>query len=75
MQKLMAFAMAALAAVLLSGCPRPPSPEPPGAVNLRTIDEQELAAQIAKHQGQVVLVEFRATWCAPCVALMQHTVE
>src|SRR5262245_12664930 len=38
-------------------------------------DAKTLAAKIAEHQGQVVFVDFWATWCLPCVEGFPHTVE
>ncbi|HTN77065.1 MAG TPA: TlpA disulfide reductase family protein [Pirellulaceae bacterium] len=35
----------------------------------------EFATILEQHQGQVVLVDFWATWCPPCVEGYPHTVE
>jgi thiol-disulfide isomerase/thioredoxin len=39
------------------------------------IDSQQLDRLVESHRGRVVLVDFWATWCPPCVALFPHTVE
>jgi thiol-disulfide isomerase/thioredoxin len=47
---------------------------PPGQ-QLLVGDGQKLRDLIAAHKGQVVFVDYWATWCEPCVAAFPHTVE
>ena len=42
---------------------------------MQSIDAAGLTQFVGEHQGKVVLVDFRATWCQPCVQLFPHTVE
>jgi len=61
------LASLALALVLVTGC----KPD----AKLTTGDGQALRDMIAAHKGQVVFVDYWATWCEPCVAAFPHTVE
>jgi len=47
----------------------------PEQVNLTTGDEKTLATLLEAHQGEVVFVDYWATWCHPCVEYFPHTVE
>jgi thiol-disulfide isomerase/thioredoxin len=39
------------------------------------IDADGLTQFVDQHRGKVVLVDFWATWCVPCMQLFPHTVE
>jgi thiol-disulfide isomerase/thioredoxin len=67
------FVSLATLVVLLTGCGAESHPTP--KVSVQTIDATGLKQAIAKHRGHVVLVDYWATWCKPCVELLPHTAE
>ena len=42
---------------------------------MQPIDAAGLAQFVDQHPSKVVLIDFWATWCLPCVQLFPHTVE
>lgn len=44
-------------------------------IDVLDVDLADYEQAIAAHRGQVVLVDFWATWCPPCVKQFPHTVE
>jgi len=45
------------------------------SVRLEVVDIERYREVLVEHQGQVVLVDFWATWCPTCLELFPHTVE
>ncbi len=45
------------------------------SVRVEVVDENQFAEALARYKGQVVLVDYWATWCPSCLELFPHTVE
>lgn len=57
-----------------NGGPAPARPTT-AALTLEPIDKDAYEKFLQKHHGKVILVDFWATWCLPCVELLPHTAE
>ena len=64
-----------LLALLLAGCSGPPRSGESAEVGVRTLDEAGFAEVLRQSRGNVVLIDFWATWCTSCIELFPHTVE
>lgn len=67
----------AVLALALDGCSASSSPQTGRSedVKLEVIDEAAFGRVLRGHRGQVVLVDFWATWCPGCMELFPHTVQ
>jgi thiol-disulfide isomerase/thioredoxin len=61
--------------LLVVGCSTKTTAPPSEEAAIRPIDATGLAQALTDRAGQVVLLEFWATWCAPCLELFPHTVD
>lgn len=59
----------------LPGTSDPPVVSPTGQVTVLPLDREGYDRFLSDHAGQVVLVDFWATWCPACLEGFPHTVE
>jgi thiol-disulfide isomerase/thioredoxin len=44
-------------------------------ITLRTVDAAGLAQAVQQYPGKVVLIDYWATWCEPCLKLFPHAID
>jgi thiol-disulfide isomerase/thioredoxin len=68
------FAVLALCVGFLIPAARAADEKTGEEITVRVVSPKEFKAAIEKHRGQVVLVDYWATWCVPCLKGFPHTV-
>ena len=44
-------------------------------IEITVVDREGYQTAVDRHRGKIVLADYWATWCGPCVAQFPHTVE
>lgn len=69
------LSVAALGLGIVVGCTPPPIPDTPKPVELRSITVAQYDAEIAAHNGKVILVDVWFLGCPPCIKKFPEFVE
>lgn len=64
----------AILLLLVAMCLAPATAAEP-AVKVKVTSPKQFQQVLAQHKGKVVLVDYWATWCVPCIKGFPHTVE
>jgi cytochrome c biogenesis protein CcmG/thiol:disulfide interchange protein DsbE len=71
---LLVLGLCFIGTISLSGCAREKEPYPVAPdFSVKTLDGQQIT--LSQLRGQVVLLDFWATWCSPCRESMPHLVD